>query len=93
MTFRNGLDSLLRPEDSVLLLIDHQPYQLANLTSHPELIAELTRNDVEFIPVGASEQFANPVERQVGQAKKILSPLKEESTKSIYQQPNTCILY
>lgn len=34
MTFRNGLKSLLRPEDSVLVLIDHQPYQLANLGSH-----------------------------------------------------------
>jgi nicotinamidase-related amidase len=34
MTFRNGLGSLLRPEDSVLVLIDHQPYQLANLNSH-----------------------------------------------------------
>ncbi|MDT3380118.1 hydrolase [Labrys neptuniae] len=34
MTFRNGLDSLLRPDDSVLVLIDHQPYQLANLNSH-----------------------------------------------------------
>lgn len=34
MTFRNGLDSLLRPEDSVLVLIDHQPFQLANLNSH-----------------------------------------------------------
>ncbi|MGF1629485.1 MAG: hydrolase, partial [Kiloniellaceae bacterium] len=34
MTFRSGLDSLLRPEDSVLVLIDHQPYQLANLNSH-----------------------------------------------------------
>jgi nicotinamidase-related amidase len=34
MTFRNGLTSLLRPEDSVLVLIDHQPYQLANLNSH-----------------------------------------------------------
>lgn len=31
---RNGLDSLLRPEDSVLVLIDHQPFQLANLNSH-----------------------------------------------------------
>jgi nicotinamidase-related amidase len=31
---RNGLNSLLRPEDSVLVLIDHQPYQLANLKSH-----------------------------------------------------------
>jgi nicotinamidase-related amidase len=39
MTFRNGLDSLLRPEDSVLVLIDHQPYQLANLNSHdPHLV-------------------------------------------------------
>lgn len=34
MTPRNGLDSLLRPEDSVLVLIDHQPYQLTNLNSH-----------------------------------------------------------
>jgi len=34
MTSRNGLASLLRPEDSVLVLIDHQPYQLANLNSH-----------------------------------------------------------
>jgi nicotinamidase-related amidase len=34
MSFRNGLNSLLRPEDSVLVLIDHQPFQLANLHSH-----------------------------------------------------------
>ena len=34
MTFRNGLSSSLSPEDSVLVLIDHQPYQLANLNSH-----------------------------------------------------------
>lgn len=34
MTSRNGLASLLRPEDSVLVLIDHQPYQLTNLNSH-----------------------------------------------------------
>ena len=29
-----GLDALLRPEDSVLVLIDHQAYQFANLHSH-----------------------------------------------------------
>jgi nicotinamidase-related amidase len=29
-----GLDALLRPEASVLVLIDHQPYQFANLHSH-----------------------------------------------------------
>ncbi|TFF20684.1 hydrolase [Jiella endophytica] len=34
MTFRNGLASLLRPEDSVLVMIDHQPFQLTNLNSH-----------------------------------------------------------
>lgn len=34
MTFRNGLESLLRPEDSVLVLIDHQPYQMSSMTSH-----------------------------------------------------------
>ncbi len=29
-----GLDALLRPDDSILVLIDHQAYQFANLHSH-----------------------------------------------------------
>ena len=38
-TPKTGLDALLRPEDSILVLIDHQPYQFANLNSHePTLI-------------------------------------------------------
>ena len=36
---KTGLDALLRPEDSVLVLIDHQPYQLANLNSHDPQMA------------------------------------------------------
>src|ERR1700704_4653507 len=31
---RNGLNALLTPEESVLILIDHQPFQFANLHSH-----------------------------------------------------------
>ena len=31
---KTGLKALLRPEDSILVLIDHQPYQFANLHSH-----------------------------------------------------------
>jgi nicotinamidase-related amidase len=31
---KTGLDALFRPEDSILVLIDHQPYQFANLHSH-----------------------------------------------------------
>ena len=33
-TSRTGLGALLTPEESVLLLIDHQPFQFANLHSH-----------------------------------------------------------
>lgn len=29
-----GLEGLLRPEDSIVVLIDHQPYQFTNLNSH-----------------------------------------------------------
>ena len=29
-----GLQGLLRPEDSIVVLIDHQPYQFTNLNSH-----------------------------------------------------------
>ena len=39
MATKTGLDALLRPEGSVLVLIDHQPFQFANLHSHePTLI-------------------------------------------------------
>jgi nicotinamidase-related amidase len=31
---KTGLDALLRPANSILVLIDHQPYQFANLHSH-----------------------------------------------------------
>ena len=39
MNITSGLEALLRPEDSVLLLIDHQAFQFANLHSHePSLV-------------------------------------------------------
>ena len=39
MPAKTGLDALLTPERSVLLLIDHQAFQFANLHSHePTLI-------------------------------------------------------
>jgi nicotinamidase-related amidase len=31
---KSGLNALLMPEESVLILIDHQPFQFANLHSH-----------------------------------------------------------
>src|SRR5436305_5580962 len=35
---KNGLNALLTPEESVLILIDHQPFQLANLHSHEPMM-------------------------------------------------------
>jgi nicotinamidase-related amidase len=35
---KTGLKALLRPEDSILVLIDHQPFQFANLHSHEPAI-------------------------------------------------------
>ncbi|CAJ1511143.1 hydrolase [[Mycobacterium] burgundiense] len=47
---KTGLDGLLRAEDSVVVLIDHQPFQFANLNSHePALIA----NNVVGLAKGA----------------------------------------
>ena len=38
-----GLEGLLRPEDSIVVLIDHQPFQVANLHSHePTMIINNT---------------------------------------------------
>ncbi|QKW53669.1 hydrolase [Streptomyces buecherae] len=35
---KDGLEALLTPEESVLVLIDHQPYQFANLHSHEPMM-------------------------------------------------------
>jgi hypothetical protein len=38
---RVGLDALLTPKNCVVLLIDHQPFQLANVNSHePAMVPE-----------------------------------------------------
>jgi hypothetical protein len=34
VTRKTGLNALLTPQESVLVLIDHQPFQFANLHSH-----------------------------------------------------------
>jgi len=45
-----GLPALLRPQDSIVVLIDHQPFQFANLHSHdPMMIA----NNVIALAKGA----------------------------------------
>jgi nicotinamidase-related amidase len=38
MATKRGLEALLRPQDSVVVLIDHQPFQFANLHSHEPTI-------------------------------------------------------
>jgi nicotinamidase-related amidase len=38
MPTKTGLNALLRPQDSVVVLIDHQPFQFANLHSHDPVI-------------------------------------------------------
>jgi nicotinamidase-related amidase len=38
-TAKTGLGARLKPENSILVLIDHQPFQFANLHSHePSMI-------------------------------------------------------
>jgi nicotinamidase-related amidase len=47
---RNGLKALVTPEESILLLMDHQPFQFANLHSHePQMIV----NNVIALAKGA----------------------------------------
>lgn len=58
MTIRNGLASLLRPEDSVLVLIDHQPYQLANLNSHdPHMVVNAGAEERRLIREGTTPEW------------------------------------
>ena len=47
---RAGLDALLTPQNAVLVLIDHQPFQFANLHSHePTMVV----NNVIALATGA----------------------------------------
>lgn len=43
VNLKSGLDALLTPENSIVVLIDHQPFQFANLHSHePTMIINAT---------------------------------------------------
>ncbi|RYD30533.1 MAG: hydrolase, partial [Verrucomicrobiaceae bacterium] len=47
---KTGLKALLRPEDSIVVLIDHQAFQFSNLNSHePTMIV----NNVIALAKGA----------------------------------------
>jgi nicotinamidase-related amidase len=51
-TAKVGLDALLTPEESVLVLIDHQPFQVANLHSHePTMVFNNTVGLAKFAKV------------------------------------------
>jgi nicotinamidase-related amidase len=51
-TAKVGLDALLTPEESVLVLIDHQPFQVANLHSHePTMVVNNTVGLAKFAKV------------------------------------------
>jgi len=47
---KTGLNALLRPEDSIVVLIDHQPFQFTNLNSHD---ATMIVNNVVGLAKGA----------------------------------------
>lgn len=53
---KTGLDALLTPEESVLVLIDHQPFQFANLNSHEPTM--IVNNVVELAK--AAKAFGVP---------------------------------
>ena len=42
-SMKAGLNALLTPKDSVLILIDHQPFQFANLHSHEPTMVQRDR--------------------------------------------------
>ena len=62
---------------------------LANLISRPDLLAQLSDQDIKIVPVGQGEQSSNFVERQIQSAKQILSSMSEDSNNSVYHQSNT----
>ena len=68
-----GLDALLTPENCALLLIDHQPFQLANVNSHDPTIVI---NNVTGLAKTA-KAFGIPT---------ILTTVKEDSGGAIFKQ-------
>ena len=68
-----GLDALLTPENCVILLIDHQPFQLANVNSHDPTIVT---NNVTGLAKTA-KAFGIPT---------ILTTVKEDSGGAIFKQ-------
>jgi hypothetical protein len=49
-SLKTSLNALLTPEESVSVLIDHQPFQLANLNSHEPMMIVNNALHPRFVP-------------------------------------------
>ena len=76
MTYRNGLASLLRPEDSVLVLIDHQAFQLANVNSHdPQAVVNVLTMSACRSPREVALDLQHLVGREAGRGRVVADHL------------------
>jgi nicotinamidase-related amidase len=77
---KNGVNALLTPEESVLVLIDHQPFQFANLHSHePTMIVNnvVALIDRTFINTWEDARVVEAV-KKTGRNKLIMAALWSE---------------
>ena len=73
-----------------IILVDSGP-QLKNLGDHEELTQALSLDGIKIIAVPQGHQMANHVERLIGEAKKVLNSLREDTNSSLYRQPQTLL--
>jgi hypothetical protein len=86
-----GLQQLaLKHRLPALVLLDSGP-QLRSLPDHEELTHALSEQQIKLVVVPQGHAFANFAERMIGEAKKLLSTLREDSNKSLYRQPQTLL--
>jgi hypothetical protein len=69
----------------------HSGPQLRSLPDHEELTHALSEQQIKLVVVPQGHAFANFAERIIGEAKKLLSTLREDSNKSLYRQPFTLL--
>ena len=85
----SGLKTLaLRYRLPSKILTDSGP-SFKSLLSNPSLLQALSSMNIEIVLLPGHHQFANWVERSIQECKKIFASMKEDTSKSLYNQPQS----
>ena len=89
LSVAKGLDLLSLRHRIPRMIIADKGSSIVALSKKSEILIEIRTRGIQFVICSGKHQFANIMERQISQAKKILNSLRENPEASLYREPQS----